>query len=146
MSYQNFNFINEIFPINSRNQLNNILLLVPVINVPFPPIVDIENLISRPRNRRKNIKPRTKPPNAFLIYRMQYVKELYAKNQKLPMRTVSSTIAKSWRKEPNHVVEHYEKIAEDASKLFNQKFLKPPTPQKVPARRNSQQRTINKHA
>ncbi|CAG8856191.1 32801_t:CDS:1, partial [Gigaspora margarita] len=76
---------------------------------------------------------------------MQYVKELYAKKHNLPMRDVSSTIANSWREEPNHVVNLYEEIARQAKEQFDQKFLKLPTPQKVPVSLHSQQRTINKH-
>ncbi|CAG8461063.1 1345_t:CDS:1 [Dentiscutata erythropus] len=147
MSYQTnpntlvfINESNKSFSINSRNQLNNSSLQIPVIKVPFPPIVDIDDLITRQRVGKK---PHTKPPNAFLIYRMQYVKEL-AKTHRLPIRAISSIIASSWRQEPNHVVDHYENIADQAKKRFDLNFLKP-TFQKVPVSRHSRQRTIKKH-
>ncbi|CAG8774013.1 2994_t:CDS:1, partial [Racocetra persica] len=147
MSYQtNPNilvFINESFSINSQNQLNNSSLQIPVIKVLFPLIVDIEDLITRWRVGKKILKPRTKPPNTFLIYRMQYVKEL-AKTHRLPMRTVSFTIASSWRQEPNYVVDHYENIADQAKKRFDLNFLKP-TFQKMPVSYYSRRRTIKKH-
>ncbi|CAG8752302.1 27779_t:CDS:2, partial [Dentiscutata erythropus] len=107
---------------------------VPVIKVPFPPMVNPEELVTRQRKvKSKKVKSQipTKPPNAFLIYRMQYIKELHNENYHLSMRVISSAIANSWRNEPDNVIEHYENIARQANKIFKQKFPKPPTHQKI---------------
>ncbi|CAG8563499.1 21521_t:CDS:1 [Gigaspora margarita] len=134
--------IDESSSIASPNQRSNRPSPpVPVIKVPFPPMVNPEELITRPRKVKSKLP--TKPPNAFMIYRMQYVKELHARDHRLPMRSVSSAVASSWREEPEHIVEHYEEIAREASRIYNQKFPKPPTPQKGPVARHSRRRTIN---
>ncbi|RHZ46981.1 hypothetical protein Glove_600g3 [Diversispora epigaea] len=131
---------------NQRNNNNRPLPSVPLIKVPFPPNVNPEELIIKPRKAKAKLP--TKPPNAFMIYRMQYVKELHARDHRLPMRSVSSAVASSWRGEPEHVVEHYEVIAKEASRIYNQKFPKPPSPQKSlgvrqPQRRNGSSINMN---
>lgn len=123
---------------NQRNSNNRPLPSVPLIKVPFPPNVNPEELITKPRKAKAKLP--TKPPNAFMIYRMQYVKELHARDHRLPMRSVSSAVANSWREEPEHVVEHYEVIAKEASRIYNQKFPKPPSPQKSLGARQLQRR------
>ncbi|CAH1765815.1 11638_t:CDS:2, partial [Entrophospora sp. SA101] len=106
----------------SYQNLHNIQL--PNIKVPFPPIINLKELISRPRKGKTKVP--SKPPNAFMIYRMQYVKELHARNHRLPMRSISPSVANSWREEPDSVVNHYEQLARDASKYYNLKYPKPP--------------------
>ncbi|GBC10833.1 hypothetical protein RclHR1_09940001 [Rhizophagus clarus] len=121
--------IDESSSIASPNQRNNRPQPpLPNIKVPFPPNVNPEELILKPRKAKSKLP--TKPPNAFMIYRMQYVKELHARDYRLPMRSVSSSVATAWRDEPEHIVEFYEEIAREASKIYNQKYPKPPVQQK----------------
>ncbi|CAJ0626241.1 11259_t:CDS:2 [Entrophospora sp. SA101] len=94
---------------------------LPNIKVPFPPIINLKELISRPRKGKTKVP--SKPPNAFMIYRMQYVKELHARNHRLPMRSISPSVANSWREEPDSVVNHYEQLARDAKHHLNTRFL-----------------------
>ncbi|RIA98144.1 hypothetical protein C1645_750726 [Glomus cerebriforme] len=126
--YHNSNqwvIIDESSSIASPNQRNNRPQPpLPIIKVPFPPSVNPEELILKPRKAKSKLP--TKPPNAFMIYRMQYVKELHAKDYRLPMRSVSASVASAWRDEPDHIVEYYEEIAREASKIYNQKYPKPP--------------------
>ncbi|CAG8712392.1 14662_t:CDS:1, partial [Acaulospora colombiana] len=94
--------VDESSSISSPNQrANRPAPPIPLIKVPFPPLVNPEELITRPRKAKS--KAPTKPPNAFMIYRMQYVKELHAREHRLPMRSVSAAVASSWRGEPEHV-------------------------------------------
>src|SRR6266496_2397542 len=84
---------------------------------PFPPSVNPEDLILKPRKPKSKLP--TKPPNAFIIYRMQYVKELHKRGYSLPMRSVSASVASAWRDEPDHIIDYYKEIA-------IQKYPKPP--------------------
>lgn len=121
--------IDESSSIASPNQRNNRPQPpLPIIKVPFPPSVNPEELILKPRKAKSKLP--TKPPNAFMIYRMQYVKELHARDYRLPMRSVSASVASAWRDEPEHIVEYYEDIAREASKIYNQKYPKPPVQQR----------------
>ncbi|CAG8489466.1 12438_t:CDS:2 [Ambispora leptoticha] len=98
-----------------RTNGNNNVLPQPIIKVPFPPQVNPEELITK---QRKGKIP-TKPPNAFMIYRMKYVEELHARGYRLPMRDVSASVASSWKDEPEMIVAHYEEIARETSKIYN---------------------------
>ncbi|CAI2168143.1 9487_t:CDS:1 [Funneliformis geosporum] len=111
---------------------------LPIIKVPFPPNVDPEELILKPRKAKSKLP--TKPPNAFMIYRMQYVKELHAKDYRLPMRSVSASVASAWREEPEQIVEFYEKIAREASKIYNEKYPKPTLQPRLSVEKHGQKR------
>ncbi|CAG8852500.1 31181_t:CDS:1, partial [Gigaspora margarita] len=129
-------WVDESFSSNQKN--------IPFIKVPFPPMVNPEELVTRQRKVKSKIP--TKPPNAFLIYRMQYIKELHNRNYYLCMRNISSAIANSWKNESEIVIEHYENIAREANKIFKIKFPKPPTPQKISVSRHSKQKTVSRNS
>ena len=76
----------------------------------FPPKITPKDLIVH----KKNGDMPSRSPNAFMIYRMQYVKELHARDYRLPMRNVSVSVASAWRDEPDHIVV----LAEDADSVF----------------------------
>src|SRR6266542_5081238 len=101
----------------------------PIIKVPFPPNVNPEDLILK--SKKANSKLPTKPPNAFIIYRMQYVNELHVMGYHLSMRSILSSVASAWRDEPDHIAKYYEEIARKASKIFNQEYPKRPVQRSV---------------
>ena len=62
---------------------NHLQPFLPIIKVPFPPSVNPPSVnpeYSILKSRKARSELPTKPPNAFIIYRMQYVKELHAKS------------------------------------------------------------------
>ncbi|CAG8656412.1 45804_t:CDS:2 [Gigaspora margarita] len=134
MSNHNFHFIITTEP-SLINQKNN---KSPVIEVPFPPSIDLEKIITRKKNKIS-----TKPPNAFFIYRMQYIKELHNRNYYLSMRIISPAVANSWRKEPYHVIKYYEEIARETNEIFKKKFPRLPTFQKKPVLHFQQKTNID---
>ncbi|CAG8578661.1 2771_t:CDS:1 [Paraglomus occultum] len=91
--------------------------ILPHIVVPFPPQINPKDLIIK---QNKKSKKATKPPNAFMIYRMRYVQQLHSKGYRLPMRDLSPLISKSWREQPDIVVQHYEQLAKEASSYYNE--------------------------
>ncbi|CAG8518627.1 1621_t:CDS:2 [Ambispora gerdemannii] len=112
-----------------RTNSNNNAIPQPIIKVPFPPQVNPEDLITK---QRKGKIP-TKPPNAFMIYRMKYVEELHARGFRLPMRDVSASVASSWKDEPEIIIAHYEEIARETTSAnqsggFLRQMTLPPTP------------------
>jgi len=65
---------------------------------------------------------------------------LHARDYRLPMRSVSASVASAWREEADHIVEYYEEIAREASKIYNQKYPKPPVQSKPAVERQTQRR------
>ncbi|CAG8453111.1 5856_t:CDS:1 [Paraglomus brasilianum] len=80
------------------------------IMVPFPPPVKVEDLI----NLKKDGEVPARSPNAFLIYRRLFVRELKAKNCTFKMTEVSAMASISWQNEPKYVKDEYWRIATDA--------------------------------
>ncbi|CAG8622463.1 1050_t:CDS:1 [Funneliformis caledonium] len=138
LQYNHWVIIDESSSIATNQRSNLPQPPLPIIRVPFPPNVNPEELILKPRKAKSKLP--TKPPNAFMIYRMQYVKELHAKDYRLPMRSVSASVASAWREEPDHVVEYYEDIAREASKIYNQKYPKPTLQPRLSVEKHGQKR------
>ncbi|CAG8487431.1 5301_t:CDS:1 [Scutellospora calospora] len=86
----------------------------PSINVPYPPPISAGELIFH----KKNGEVPARAPNAFLIYRRVYVKELQAKNYAFKMTDVSSMASSSWKLEPDWVKDEYLRIAGEAKNLL----------------------------
>ncbi|CAG8585617.1 614_t:CDS:1 [Paraglomus brasilianum] len=103
--------------------------ILPHIIVPFPPQINAKDLIDK---QNKKGKKATKPPNAFMIYRMRYVQQLHSKGYRLPMRDLSPLISKSWREQPDMIVQHYEQLAKEASSYYNEVNKKIPKRQPEP--------------
>ncbi|GES75970.1 kinase-like domain-containing protein [Rhizophagus clarus] len=82
---------------------------IPLINVPYPPELTIEEIL----NRRSNKKLRSRAPNQFFIYRLAYIKELKKTiDNNISMITLSSYVSLSWSKEPPEVKEAYKVLSE----------------------------------
>ncbi|RIB12230.1 hypothetical protein C2G38_2041988 [Gigaspora rosea] len=79
----------------------------------FPPIIDIDDLV-----KPKVTKP-SRPPNAFLIYRKAYIKELQSRGINLGMTQISPMVSESWKQEPEIVKQEYKKLAKAAENRAN---------------------------
>ncbi|CAG8819517.1 4768_t:CDS:1 [Gigaspora margarita] len=86
----------------------------PSIKVPYPPSISARELIFH----KKNGEVPARAPNAFLIYRRVYVKQLQAQNYAFKMTDVSSMASSSWKSEPNWVKDEYMRIAGEAKNLL----------------------------
>ncbi|CAG8778633.1 14386_t:CDS:1 [Gigaspora margarita] len=90
------------------------------IRVPFPPAIDVKDLIDSKPNRDKT--PRC--PNAFIIYRKVFSETARNEGYYLPMTVVSSLASKSWEKEPEEVQAYYKQLSKKAFEYRNEKFPK----------------------
>ncbi|RIB21169.1 hypothetical protein C2G38_1126578 [Gigaspora rosea] len=86
----------------------------PSIKVPYPPSISARELIFH----KKNGEVPARAPNAFLIYRRVYVKQLQAENYAFKMTDVSSMASSSWKSEPEWVKDEYMRIAGEAKNLL----------------------------
>ncbi|CAG8457589.1 2597_t:CDS:1 [Ambispora leptoticha] len=87
---------------------------VPKIKVNFVPKITIQELL----NKRKPNDKLSKPPNAFIIYRGEYLKE--AKRQKIamPMTKLSQMASISWREEEAYVKKWYNDLSNEVAEKW----------------------------
>ncbi|GBB90305.1 hypothetical protein RclHR1_01720026 [Rhizophagus clarus] len=89
--------------------------------LPFPPKITAREIMS---NKKKG-KKASRPPNAFIIYRKVFSKEL-AKNYRFQQMRISSLCASSWKRESADVKEYYHKLAHEVDKIFLQDLQNDP--------------------
>jgi hypothetical protein len=81
---------------------------IPLINVPYPPELTIEEIVGRRSVDRLG----SKGPNQFFIYRLAYLKELRKKfGDNVSMTKISPSISLSWSKEPPKVKMAYKSLS-----------------------------------
>lgn len=84
------------------------------IELPFPPKINIYNLLSKsklPDGTNKRI------PNAFIIYRMALNHELVSKGYKYSLSQVSTMASKAWKNESKEVKQVYNSLVNNARVL-----------------------------
>ncbi|RGB35657.1 hypothetical protein C1646_667565 [Rhizophagus diaphanus] len=82
---------------------------IPLINVPYPPELTIEEILSR----RSEEKLRLKAPNQFFIYRLAYIKELKKLiGENISMTKISPQISFSWAREPPEIKQAYKNLSD----------------------------------
>ncbi|CAG8522074.1 6731_t:CDS:1, partial [Racocetra fulgida] len=85
----------------------------PTIRPPFPPVINVEDLISlRESSDGTQLFP-SRAPNAFIIYRKQFVKAARDNGYFLPMTVISSLCSRAWENEDEVVKLTYKKIARE---------------------------------
>ncbi|CAG8547738.1 11_t:CDS:1 [Paraglomus occultum] len=104
-SKQNSNFVSPPSPSPS-------LVSKPII-IPCPPQLRPEDLVSE-HCRRKDP---SKPCNAFIIFRREFVKHLHENGTYPRMVKVSQLAGDAWRAQPLSVKKEYKKIAEKTAAL-----------------------------
>ncbi|CAJ0642684.1 12393_t:CDS:1, partial [Entrophospora sp. SA101] len=81
--------------------------ILPPLELPYPPKIELDSvvakLVSKPKLARF--------PNAFIMYRNEYVQYLKAKNIHLSMTELSPMVAASWKREPEFVKDTYTQFA-----------------------------------
>ncbi|GBC05559.1 hypothetical protein RclHR1_00630006 [Rhizophagus clarus] len=97
----------------------------PQIKLPFPPRIDIKELIKPNKNGVKS-----KAPNCFMIYRQCYVREMRSQKFSYAMTDISGIISESWKREPSNVVQHYKDLAQKANKVHKEIYGTVPAPPK----------------
>ncbi|POG77948.1 hypothetical protein GLOIN_2v1542938, partial [Rhizophagus irregularis DAOM 181602=DAOM 197198] len=84
---------------------------IPLINVPYPPELSVEEILSR----RSDERLRSRAPNQYFIYRMAYIKQLRKIiGDNISMIRISPYISSSWSKEPPEVKEAYKRLSGQA--------------------------------
>ncbi|CAG8439430.1 418_t:CDS:1 [Scutellospora calospora] len=95
--------------------------ILPPLPLPYPPATRVEKivekLISKPKLARF--------PNAFIMYRNEYVQFLKASGLNFPMTELSPMISYSWRQEPPCVKDAYTQISSEAERLYVQTISMP---------------------
>jgi len=94
--------------------------LMPLITLPYPPIISASDII----NRRTPSRVTSKSPNAFLIYRKAFLDQLFLLNHNLRMTDVSKLVSIYWKNEPEFVKDSYREIAQEVEKELNEKRKK----------------------
>jgi hypothetical protein len=86
----------------------------PPLPLPFPPTQKVEQIVAK-----LVAKPRlARFPNAFIMYRNEYVQYLKSQGYHISMTELSPMISTSWRKESEFVKEAYTKLSSEAEKLY----------------------------
>ncbi|CAJ0640468.1 6720_t:CDS:2 [Entrophospora sp. SA101] len=98
----------------------------PFIKPPFPPVIDIRELIIKLTNGKLP----AKSPNAFIIYRKAFLDTACANGYKLPMTVISTMVSKSWESEPQYVKDEYKKLSKEAFNRLNEMNPKSTKPNK----------------
>ncbi|GBC08940.1 hypothetical protein RclHR1_00850021 [Rhizophagus clarus] len=111
---------------------------IPLFNVPYPPELTVEEIISR----RSYEKIGSRAPNQFFLYRLAYIKELKRRfGNNITMTKASPYISLSWSKEPPEVKETYKRLSamvenrlkeirkiDDPLVIIQENFSPPPPP------------------
>lgn len=103
-----------VFVYESANTTAHETVPIPSIIIPFPPPINPEDLVGQ----KKDGEVPSRAPNAFLIYRRVFVKELQAQNYAFKMTDVSSMASASWKREPEYVKNEYWRIAGEAKTML----------------------------
>ncbi|GBB95887.1 hypothetical protein RclHR1_02640001 [Rhizophagus clarus] len=86
----------------------------PPLPLPFPPTQRVEQIVAK-----LVAKPRlARFPNAFIMYRNEYVSYLKSQGYHISMTELSPMISTSWKKESEFVKEAYTKLSSEAEKLY----------------------------
>jgi len=93
---------------------NIFFLSTQIITLPFPPVISAQDFL----DRRSPDRATAKSPNAFFIYRKDFVNYLQVCNYNLKMRDVSSMAGSSWKVASKEVKDAYKQIARDVEKLL----------------------------
>lgn len=90
---------------------------IPLISVPYPPELSVEEIISR----RSDDRLRSRAPNKYFIYRMAYIKQLRKMiGDNISMIRISPYISSSWSKEPSEVKESYKRLSDLTEKRLKE--------------------------
>ncbi|RGB35656.1 hypothetical protein C1646_759057 [Rhizophagus diaphanus] len=91
---------------------------IPLINVPYPPELTVEEIL----RRRSEDRLRSKAPNQFLIYRLAYIKELRKMiGENISMTKISPQISSSWASEPPEIKQAYKNLSGLAENRLKEK-------------------------
>ncbi|RIA86251.1 hypothetical protein C1645_779994 [Glomus cerebriforme] len=86
----------------------------PPLPLPFPPTQRVEQIVAK-----LVAKPRlVRFPNAFIMYRNEYVQYLKSQGIHISMTELSPMISTSWKKESEFVKETYTRLSSDAEKMY----------------------------
>ncbi|CAH1755948.1 14484_t:CDS:2 [Entrophospora sp. SA101] len=99
----------------------------PFIKLPFPPLIDTQQLILNSKKKscaRNNSHVPLRAPNAFIIYRKVFVEAVKSEGHRLPMTVISSMASRSWENETDVVKEEYKRLSREAYNRFNEMFPK----------------------
>ncbi|CAG8551078.1 3343_t:CDS:2 [Paraglomus brasilianum] len=106
---------NEILQQCLHLEIKKTTYTLPPVPLPFPPQFNTTAFVTK--LSRKKL---ARFPNAFIMYRSEYVRHLKNNNYHLSMTDLSSMISYSWRKEPEYVKKAYRDISSDAERLYAQ--------------------------
>ncbi|CAG8456887.1 3428_t:CDS:2 [Diversispora eburnea] len=82
--------------------------------LPFPPEINAKDLIAHRESPDGTKKLTTRAPNAFIIFRKQFVKTARDEGHFLPMTVISSMASTAWENEREEVRVEYKRIAREA--------------------------------
>ncbi|CAG8471172.1 5872_t:CDS:2 [Ambispora gerdemannii] len=91
----------------------------PKIKINFEPTITVEELLNKKKPERLS-----KPPNAFMIYRIEYHKEIKRQKIMIPMTTLSQMASVSWREEEEFVKKCYNDLAKQVAEKWAKSHIK----------------------
>ncbi|CAG8446701.1 13197_t:CDS:1 [Acaulospora morrowiae] len=95
-------------------QSSHVTKNIPKIKLPFPPVINPQDLISLRESPDGTRKLPSRAPNAFIIFRKQFVKAARDEGYFLPMTVISSMASEAWEAETEEVKSEYRRIAKEA--------------------------------
>ncbi|CAG8555344.1 10226_t:CDS:1 [Acaulospora morrowiae] len=97
----------------------------PQIKPKFPPQLNPRDLIVTKKSQDETLPPIiSRVPNAFIIYRKQFVKSAREQGYFLPMTVISSMASASWENEDEEVKLEYKRIAKEVLKCKKEMYPK----------------------
>ncbi|CAG8575221.1 11653_t:CDS:1, partial [Acaulospora colombiana] len=97
----------------------------PQIKPKFPPQLNPRDLIVTKKSQDESLPPIiSRVPNAFIIYRKQFVKSAREQGYFLPMTVISSMASASWENEEEEVKLEYKRIAKEVLKCKKEMYPK----------------------
>ncbi|CAG8579864.1 11403_t:CDS:2 [Acaulospora colombiana] len=88
--------------------------VLPPLSLPYPPKIDLQKMVAKLASKPKL----ARFPNAFILYRNEYVQFLKGKDLHLSMTELSPMIAAAWKQEPECVKDAYTQLSSEAEKLY----------------------------
>ncbi|KAG9288131.1 hypothetical protein G9A89_000926 [Geosiphon pyriformis] len=115
--------IYHTLPATNYTQLDNDgISSLLTIKIPYPPNFNARHVL---KNIQRNPKPRTRTPNAYMIYRMGFNQEIRKKNILITMHQLSRISGNHWKLEPPQIKKHYKQMAKDVKELFTRECTLP---------------------
>ncbi|CAG8715563.1 2303_t:CDS:1 [Acaulospora morrowiae] len=110
--------VDQVVPSDNCTNTNITNFTIPLLKLPFPPKIKASDITSKRKISEINLRP----PNAFIIYRKDFLNHLStSKHGSLKMTEASKLVSIHWNNEPDNVKEAYKQISKQVEDELNEK-------------------------